>query len=1210
MNTAYRIIWSESVGTWVPVPEYARSKGKPARAGRALRRALAIAAASLCMGGVQAADLADLQIVGDSDNTPGLDLQGPGDVVRMYEQSGANTGKSGITTTGRASPGARVADGASLTLDHSNIATGGRDATGIEASGAGTQVSMAGSELKTAAGIGASVAGGASLSLEQSRFSTAYAGVTVDGAGSLATLADSAISTTGYGAHGVGISGGGKAILADTTITTAGGTAHGIHADGAGSQAVMTGGAIAAGGIALSAQNGATIHVTGSTIDGGRHANAVRSMGSGSRITLDDVKVGQSASSMPAMLVGEGAGLAMKGGSIAAGGNNAIGIMVARNPSSGPASVDIEGARIEIARDARSGYGVQVDGHAVVNLKQAGIVTRGDYGAGVWQTTALATTTLTGTTVHTFGLNAAGVVGYGGLIRMDGGSVTTEGQSAHGLYAADNTGVAGAHAVVEANGVSVLAKGDGYGAVVLQGAEMAITGGDVTAQGNGVAAVLANGRGVPGTRLALDGTRLLATGNGSHGIYASNAAQVSASGVAVQVRGQGGYGLFAANAPRVALANATVRSELGGGLISLATAPGMRSAIDVAGSTVEAPGGIALAAVGGSAGFDLSHSRVDGAMLMHVGDTVLTDAGGNVVDTIAAGTIDVNARNNTYLSGAGGVRVDSGTLNLNLERSALAGDIRVTGTGAAPAVANLSLSTGSLFAGAASGAGQVTVDGSSAWQVTGDSAVAGIASAGTVAFAPAGGFKTLTAGSYAGGTGGGSGTLVMNAALGGDDSPADRLVIDAGRASGSTAVLVNNAGGQGAQTADGILLVEAVRGGATDAGAFHLARDVRAGAYDYRLFRGGPRGESAQAENWYLRSTFEFGGIEQPDESGSTPPGEAKPPPHAILGPELSVYGAAMPTAARVGQLTLGTLHERVGEQENLRADGTAAGKVRNGHWGRLFGSAYKDRYGGLGNPATSATIAGFQVGADLYHDQRGDGRRDHAGLYIGVAHASGGVDGTVTNAGSTAYVRERTGRLKVDGASAGAYWTHYGAAGWYGDAVLQLTSYSGTASTSRTAIGVDGHGVVASLEGGYPLQPRPGWSLEPQAQLIYQRIKLNNAADAFSTVGLGTSNSVLARLGARLQFTGRQGDKLLQPYARANLWSTLSGARNTVDYGGVDQIQTRAGGHWGQLGLGITAKIGKQASVFGNVDGLFPLEGGEKSHAGVQGVVGFRMNW
>ncbi|MDP5007805.1 MAG: autotransporter outer membrane beta-barrel domain-containing protein, partial [Glaciimonas sp.] len=115
---------------------------------------------------------------------------------------------------------------------------------------------------------------------------------------------------------------------------------------------------------------------------------------------------------------------------------------------------------------------------------------------------------------------------------------------------------------------------------------------------------------------------------------------------------------------------------------------------------------------------------------------------------------------------------------------------------------------------------------------------------------------------------------------------------------------------------------------------------------------------------------------------------------------------------------------------------------------------------------------------------------------------------------------------------------------------------------------------------------------------------------NTFETIGLGASNSLLGRLGARLQFTSKDGDQLIQPYARANIWSTMSGANNSVDYGGVDQIQTKAGGKWGQIGVGITAKVTKSASLYANIDGMFKVGGKDQSHTGVQAGAGFRANW
>jgi autotransporter-associated beta strand protein len=95
---------------------------------------------------------------------------------------------------------------------------------------------------------------------------------------------------------------------------------------------------------------------------------------------------------------------------------------------------------------------------------------------------------------------------------------------------------------------------------------------------------------------------------------------------------------------------------------------------------------------------------------------------------------------------------------------------------------------------------------------------------------------TLT---VAGGYDGADGALRLNTFLGGDNSPSDRLVIRGGAATGNTSVHVTNVGGPGAlTTGNGILVVNAIGGATTAPGAFALAGEVRAGAFDYDLFRG------------------------------------------------------------------------------------------------------------------------------------------------------------------------------------------------------------------------------------------------------------------------------------------------------------------------------------------------------------------------------------
>ena len=108
------------------------------------------------------------------------------------------------------------------------------------------------------------------------------------------------------------------------------------------------------------------------------------------------------------------------------------------------------------------------------------------------------------------------------------------------------------------------------------------------------------------------------------------------------------------------------------------------------------------------------------------------------------------------------------------------------------------------------------------------------------------------------------GTIAMNTFLGGDGSPSDKLVINGGTATGNSFLRITNAGGPGAETvANGIQVVQAINGGTTAPGAFTLAGgEVRAGAFDYRLFRGGLSGSNPN--DWFLRSTFIVGPVDPP----------------------------------------------------------------------------------------------------------------------------------------------------------------------------------------------------------------------------------------------------------------------------------------------------------------------------------------------------------
>jgi hypothetical protein len=196
------------------------------------------------------------------------------------------------------------------------------------------------------------------------------------------------------------------------------------------------------------------------------------------------------------------------------------------------------------------------------------------------------------------------------------------------------------------------------------------------------------------------------------------------------------------------------------------------------------------------------------------------------------------------------------------------------------------------------------------------------------------------------------------------------------------------------------------------------------------------------------------------------------------------------------------------------------------------------------------------QAGVDVWRGSLIPGHRDVAGVYFAYGNSNLDVDGLVTNATATAYVMGRTGKLNLDAYSGGAYWTHYGPGGWHLDLVLQGTSYQGEATTQSARLPTTGNGFVTSLEAGYPvpLPLGPRFVLEPQIQVLWQRVSFDGENDGLGPVDLGSTTGTTGRLGLRGQWTidGDNG-QVWQPYGRVNLWHDWGGSAATMF--GADQV-------------------------------------------------------
>ena len=232
--------------------------------------------------------------------------------------------------------------------------------------------------------------------------------------------------------------------------------------------------------------------------------------------------------------------------------------------------------------------------------------------------------------------------------------------------------------------------------------------------------------------------------------------------------------------------------------------------------------------------------------------------------------------------------------------------------------------------------------------------------------------------------------------------------------------------------------------------------------------------------------------------------------------------------AALYGSRMIDTLHERVGEEEQLRGRADLSQGYANGVWGRILahhGEREGDGILGTG-PKYDYDFFAFQAGLDVYRREYQDGSRDHAGTYFAIGRGEGDVEHNLLGR------RLQGGSDEFDAYTIGGYWTHFGPSGWYLDGVLQGTWYDFTAKPRRLAqqSDADGFGVAASLETGYPIRLGSGFVLEPQAQLLYQTLDIGNTHDGAALIRFRDDDFLSGRIGARLASTWALDQNMPQP--------------------------------------------------------------------------------
>lgn len=545
-----------------------------------------------------------------------------------------------------------------------------------------------------------------------------------------------------------------------------------------------------------------------------------------------------------------------------------------------------------------------------------------------------------------------------------------------------------------------------------------------------------------------------------------------------------------------------------------------------------------------------------------------------------AGTLTLSGQ--TLYRGA--TRVEEGQLVLDGSHGGARLHSQIGGTQGG----TLELRNGAELTGAANGP-NMTVDAESCWSITASSALRQLSNAGRIGFAapalPMVQGRSLTIHDLRGQ----GGSISLYAALGGSESAADRIVIDGGRATGRSLLDIHNAGGLGDRTTgDGIAVVVTTNGGTTEAGAFTLGRPVLAGPYRYSLWRGS----RSALDDWFLVSDRDNDGGTGTD----TGTGTHRPDYRA----ETSLYSALPTQAIRYGEAVLGSLHQRRGADSDLESGAQQRGWARViGQWDRSRGSQPGKSVWG------DADISATQFGGDLYSRQQGD-----ATLRAGVYGATGRSNGKADHINAQR-LRSRAGSNGFSGYSLGLYSTWLSGRGGYLDAVLQDTYYgTKSRSTDGMKLSTGGHGLAFSLEAGQRIPLAPGLTLQPQAQLVYQHLKLRDTADAASKVNFPGTNTALLRLGARLsQDLSLPAQAPATAWASADLLQRVGGTART-------RFSTPTQGYVGfgdglpdrslQLQAGIEGQLSKRLSLDARLGVERSIDGAGR--AGISGQVGMRL--
>ena len=359
-----------------------------------------------------------------------------------------------------------------------------------------------------------------------------------------------------------------------------------------------------------------------------------------------------------------------------------------------------------------------------------------------------------------------------------------------------------------------------------------------------------------------------------------------------------------------------------------------------------------------------------------------------------------------------------------------------------------------------------------------------------------------------------------------------------------------------------------------------------------------------------------------PDPVVPVPPGPTvsdKPVPPAPPIKEVPIYAepvsgyVQMPAAdMELGFTTVGTLHERRGENQTYNITGsnnTALGDDQQQTWGRVLVKHLdkdgKKRLNTAGNQSV------LQIGHDFILDENEKtGIRRHIGGYVAYGHNENDFRDQYRAKNGYIVDDHYTGKGRTDAVSVGGYGTFYGNNGGYVDLVGQVTYLRNKYNArSNESVHQNGWGAALSAETGKSfIVYGNNWFVEPQAQLVYQYLSLDDFNDRIRHVDQHDPSALRGRVGMRFGYNGDTRDNLPSSsfYGIANIWHDFVNPKS-VDIG-RDSLKEEYAKTWGELGLGIQLPITRQSDFYSDI--RYEKNFGSDKRKGFKGTLGYKYTW